>query len=144
MIESATRVQLEVVLLDPGMTRRARVLDPGDGELGLESLGEMVPYTSDGASPRPVNPQRSARRPGMPWNAERPGYRLRMVAPSSAGVHVFAGSSTRRVHGRGPSLAPGAPPSLATATAVLIVPHVPCEWTLGRTVVAPPIREPTS
>ena len=38
----------------------------------------------------------------------------------------------------------GAPPSFATAAAVLIVPHVPCEWTFARTVVAPPIREPTS
>ena len=38
----------------------------------------------------------------------------------------------------------GASPSFATATAVLIVPHVPCEWTFARTVVAPPIREPIS
>ena len=34
--------------------------------------------------------------------------------------------------------------SFATATAVLIVPHVPCECTFARAVVAPPIREPTS
>ena len=67
-----------------------------------------------------------------------------MVAPSSAGVQVLAGLieaarlMTWRIGGASSAS------SRATATAVLMVPHVPCEWTLGRAVVAPPSREPTS
>ena len=67
-----------------------------------------------------------------------------MVAPSSAGVHVLAGliDAARFMTSRIVSAEDSA--SLATATAVLIVPQVPCEWTFGRAVVAPPSREPIS
>ena len=41
-------------------------------------------------------------------------------------------------------VAAGAPSSFATATAVPSVPHVPCECTFARGVVAPPMREPIS
>jgi len=57
---------------------------------------------------------------------------------------VFAGliEAARLITSR--IVSAGAPSSFATATAVLSVPHVPCEWTFARTVVAPPILEPTS
>ena len=67
-----------------------------------------------------------------------------MVAPSRAGVHVLAGLidaerlMTRLMSSEARSF------KRATAAAVLMVPQVPWEWTLGRACVAPPIREPIS
>jgi len=57
---------------------------------------------------------------------------------------VFAGLIDAARLSAARTLSVEAPPSFAMATAVLIVPQVPCEWTFARTVVAPPMREPTS
>ena len=54
----------------------------------------------------------------MPWNPERPGYKLRIVAPSRHGVQVLAGliEAARFITGR--ILGGSKSISLATATAV--------------------------
>src|SRR4030095_5959938 len=59
-----------------------------------------------------------------------------MVARSSAGVHVLAGliEAARFMTAR--AVCASAPPSFATATAVLIVPQVACECTVAPGVVA--------
>ena len=66
------------------------------------------------------------------------------MTPSSAVVQVLAGLmlAARLIVAR--TAAASKPASLATATALPMVPHVPWECTLGRGVVALPSREQTS
>ena len=80
----------------------------------------------------------------MPWKPDRPGYRLRTVAPSMQGVQVLAGLmdmarfiATLVCLRRNPSVAP-LPPRYRWS------PQVPWECTSALTVVAVPMREITS
>ena len=61
----------------------------------------------------------------MPWNPERPGYRLRTVAPSRHGVQVLAGLMDMARFIANLVCAASNPMSRAVAAAVPMVPHVP-------------------
>ena len=80
----------------------------------------------------------------IPWKPDRPGYRLRTVAPSIQGVHVFAGLMDMARFIAVLVCAGSKPISRAAAAAVPMVPQVPWECTSALTVVAVPMREITS
>ena len=80
----------------------------------------------------------------IPWKPDRPGYRLRTVAPSMQGVHVLAGLMDMDRFIANLVCAASNPIKRAVAAAVPMVPQVPWECTSGLIWVAVPMRDMTS
>ena len=141
VVVAAARVELEVVLLD-AVAARPR---PSTASAGLEAVGEDRAVHVGGRIGEPGEAARCSSTARMPCRPERPGIDVAdggalergrpRVGRAHRGGEVDDAGASRGVEPRR---------ARATATAVPMVPHVPCEWTLGRAVVAPPSREPTS